>query len=718
MKNKLLSLFIICLFTLLGNAQLSTGGGSACNCETVLNPTFELTDFNADACTATLMANPGDSPCIDNYYLIYKWYRANGEETIVLNNPSVTFNDFGDLGEVKVLVEARISQSGYTICSKVSDSITYNDVTCSFNDDGDVTITKRAYRYDGGITNVRLGVDDADGNDVGGTVYKGQLFEWRVVIENTTTAASYTFGYNDIFPNVPGCAFTTEEVTMTQGGTITTITTMSDIITINPGTTTISYITRANNNAACANQTDNDGNCLPYTNKFGYDFFINPGKTSLNADVPTEGSGIVESSVCLRYGCPMGLADGFCLAAENMEAGDMLEVPMNGHVSFFGIRKMEGDIVYEFDRFNAPTIELIPSIANAGFTVSLGVPDSNGIRHFIIENTTNPFATFSISSSNAYKPLSIFLEFSQDLQECTTISVMDMKITTGANISDVFLDSGVFCVNYEDYNDQIEDYESAWIATPTGETCASTSEPLVLTALGPFETQNPNSEYRWTKNGDTTIIGEFQELNITSSGLYKVNITDQSGCDREADIFIDACPVTCSCGDLNPEITLTVEDCSVIPEVSVQNCENVNFIQFEWEFSNGNTFNGQNPPPQYNWPNGGNLTAKLRVKYAIGFQTCIELDAETAFIPCRGPIKRALSLYPNPAKSKVTVSIGGDTVTGTIEIINIYGLKVLETKASKKETKLNISKLREGIYFVRHIDENKNTTVKRLSIGQ
>ena len=716
MKNKLLSLFIICLFTLIGNAQLSTGGGSTCNCETVLNPTFELTEFNADTCSATLVANPGDSPCLDNYYLIYNWHRSNGTTVVVANNPSVTLEDFGNLGEVKVEVVANISQSGYELCRVVSDSEDFSDVICNFNNDGEITFSKKAYKYDYinmVTTNIRLpGAMDDGNNDINGLIYNGKKFEWRVTIENTYTRPVEYF-YIDTFPGSGECGFTIESITRTVNGN------MPESIPVNilteqnvplpQGITTISYIVRAPNDGNCSDCTQNN-------NAFTMEASFVDADLTLQSDTPSGGSGTRKSCVIVGVGCPMGLKDGYCLNPENMEQGDVLDVSMIGHTAFFNVKKMEGDLLYDNTQFNMPSMELIPSIQNSGFEVEMSAPDANGLIHFVIENPLNPFATFNISATNSYKPMSILLEFSEDLLDCTAVEVINLQVSNTINTTNVFLDPGIYCVDYDGYTDG--EYESAWI-TPPGNECASINEPLTLTAFGPFETENPDTIYQWTKNGSTDIIGVERELNVTTSGVYKVYITDSDGCAREADIYIDACPVTCSCGDLNPEITLTVEGCSVIPEVSVQNCENVNFIQFEWEFSNGNTFNGQNPPPQYNWPNGGNLTAKLRVKYAIDFQTCIELDVETGFIPCRGPIKRELSLYPNPAKNNVTIAIEGEEVAGgTIEIVNIYGAKVLEAKVSKKEVELNVSKLKTGIYFVRHIDENKNITVKRLSISQ
>ena len=70
-----------------------------------------------------------------------------------------------------------------------------------------------------------------------------------------------------------------------------------------------------------------------------------------------------------------------------------------------------------------------------------------------------------------------------------------------------------------------------------------------------------------------------------------------------------------------------------------------------------------------------------------------------------------ISIYPNPAKD--FVNIQSDIKVQSAEIYNMAGQKVLETK----ESKINISKLKSGIYMIQ-IKDVKNQTVTKKFIKQ
>jgi hypothetical protein len=63
--------------------------------------------------------------------------------------------------------------------------------------------------------------------------------------------------------------------------------------------------------------------------------------------------------------------------------------------------------------------------------------------------------------------------------------------------------------------------------------------------------------------------------------------------------------------------------------------------------------------------------------------------------------KNSFFVSPNPVKSDITIVIGNiNYSTCTLEIVNIYGITVLETNLSEKKKGLYVMNFRPGIYFI------------------
>jgi hypothetical protein len=72
---------------------------------------------------------------------------------------------------------------------------------------------------------------------------------------------------------------------------------------------------------------------------------------------------------------------------------------------------------------------------------------------------------------------------------------------------------------------------------------------------------------------------------------------------------------------------------------------------------------------------------------------------------------KKLSVYPNPANNYVKIST--ENIISKVQLFNIIGKKVLETK-SLKNNSLNISSLKNGVYFLKIYDANNKTATKKL----
>jgi hypothetical protein len=60
-----------------------------------------------------------------------------------------------------------------------------------------------------------------------------------------------------------------------------------------------------------------------------------------------------------------------------------------------------------------------------------------------------------------------------------------------------------------------------------------------------------------------------------------------------------------------------------------------------------------------------------------------------------------LSLYPNPAKDKITIQIAEGQAPSQLSILNLNGEEVLARSLIKPKTQIDISNLSGGVYFVR-----------------
>ena len=74
--------------------------------------------------------------------------------------------------------------------------------------------------------------------------------------------------------------------------------------------------------------------------------------------------------------------------------------------------------------------------------------------------------------------------------------------------------------------------------------------------------------------------------------------------------------------------------------------------------------------------------------------------------------KSTIKLFPNPTKDKL--SINSEYIISNIEIFDIYGRKVFETKETN--TEIDVSNLNKGIYFMRITDSSDKTTIKKFVV--
>ncbi len=675
--NLLLGLLLLPVSSLWSQALPAADLSSApCECEVKLDPTFTW-QHDAENCITTFTADPGpESACLTS--LRYLWSVNNGPYVSTGSNPVYEYNDAANLGYVELVTYARGSDEE---CKEFY-GLAINDLLCSFND---LIVTKEAYRH----PNPGQPLND---------VYINQLIEWRVTIINEVPGEFVS--YEDFFPDGsedPACPFTIESVVVLLDGNpyplitidVSDPTNISGTMTLPVGTLTISFITRA-----CP-----DGQYVgeEFENCFQID--TDPLSTDFNNRVPQ----LVCDEVVLRYGCPITLTDGFCLEPEDLKAGEIINSKFSGHTRFLNITKMEGDLSYDSNIFAAPSFELAPLIAST-FTITL-TNNGPGLTHFVIEGIGD--ASFDIrpaSEGGTWNPFSVNGVLLEDLLDCTALYIDDFTLTNDIDFErTIYIDPGNFCNIYPD-----GDYESAHIVLPAGENCVG-NEPLTLTAIGPFESQHPNTSFLWS-TGEVT-----SSIDVSSGGVYSVAINDNHNCDRSATIDLTECVgVDCpSCAEINPVIVYSNNaECAVVASVLMPDCSNVTNISYYWRFSNGQTYDGAFPPPQHLPIYDNKPEIVLVMGFFVDNIKCDKTITKDVY-PCNtggGVGGRGLRIFPNPSTGdQVNISLSEAALEGgQLEIYNSYGQrvshKVLDTWGTDVNTTLNVSDLSPGVYWVKFTD--------------
>lgn len=73
-----------------------------------------------------------------------------------------------------------------------------------------------------------------------------------------------------------------------------------------------------------------------------------------------------------------------------------------------------------------------------------------------------------------------------------------------------------------------------------------------------------------------------------------------------------------------------------------------------------------------------------------------------------------IKVYPNPARTNMTISLPESISGGTIEIYDMLGNKVIVDNVNGNETEVNVANLPVGKYVLRFIDQNGTAYNKRF----
>ena len=100
---------------------------------------------------------------------------------------------------------------------------------------------------------------------------------------------------------------------------------------------------------------------------------------------------------------------------------------------------------------------------------------------------------------------------------------------------------------------------------------------------------------------------------------------------------------------------------------------------------------------------------KALIQERFGFNVLTEFDCK------HSDSEPNFELYPNPADESITIEFDQLLfLDGEITIHNIFGQKMIESKISKLQERINISQLQSGVYIVSVFSRGKTTSTKLL----
>ena len=87
------------------------------------------------------------------------------------------------------------------------------------------------------------------------------------------------------------------------------------------------------------------------------------------------------------------------------------------------------------------------------------------------------------------------------------------------------------------------------------------------------------------------------------------------------------------------------------------------------------------------------------------------ITVATPYVGIEDRLEKAVTLYPNPAKEYVDIRVDGEVNVTDMEIFDVYGKMIWTNNHSSIPTRINVSGLADGIYFVR-VTTDEGTVTK------
>jgi hypothetical protein len=213
--------------------------------------------------------------------------------------------------------------------------------------------------------------------------------------------------------------------------------------------------------------------------------------------------------------------------------------------------------------------------------------------------------------------------------------------------------------------------------------------------------------YIWD-NGTLT-----QTRQVSTSGTYYVKVQNTDGCFARDTVSVTVHP--------NPLVNsiAIIDNSDGTFTFNVIGAQNID--SYTWDFDDGSSLvNGTGLPGQqihgFSVPGDYNVTLTLRNQCDEIMVTRLVKIYPTTGIDNVSALQKEISVYPNPSRSKVTISNKADIKMKEINIVNLMGQNIYKNeKVNAVQIDINTTGFAAGIYNIM-INTEKGMITKKLEI--
>jgi len=393
---------------------------------------------------------------------------------------------------------------------------------------------------------------------------------------------------------------------------------------------------------------------------------------------------------------------------------------------------------WEF-RAGTPSSNGIPSAHSGSYNASFNQASHDGITTrlvtpiFDLTNVSNPYVSYwyamkdwsgDLDHLTVYYRTSPSGQWQQLVQYYTSVSVWTMDSLALPNPSATYqlAFTGMADWGYGIVLDDITIGEAAGgpavvdptVVTNAADPVAQTTATLKATITNPDNVTITSKGFEWK----ATTGGAYTPVVVTGPALTH-NLT---GLNPNTSYTYKAFIIYNGQTIYGNEVTFTtlaqgVEPCDVPTGLHVTNVEN-EAIAIAWDANaNVNSWNIQYRPQNGTWNSAtsntnsytitgltGHTTYEIQVQANCGDGNVSDwsgsVSEETTNVGIEEWLSNSVTLFPNPAKDVVNVQCTMGNVQG-VEVYDVYGKLITTSNSIDNPTRINVSGLADGVYFVR-----------------
>jgi hypothetical protein len=270
----------------------------------------------------------------------------------------------------------------------------------------------------------------------------------------------------------------------------------------------------------------------------------------------------------------------------------------------------------------------------------------------------------------------------------STATVTDMPASPTV-YSVVITNTNTSCSNSGSVSVTLNPVPTVMASASSTSVCAGS--PATLTASGA-------TNYTWTAGGNAST----EVVTPSATSVYTVT-GEASGCSNTATVSVDVTPT--------PTVMVTASSTLVCSNFGESAVLTASTTATTYSWSNGDATMSTTVTPT------SGTTYTLTVTEAgCSASTTIFIDAQICMaVNNQSALDNSISLYPNPTNGIVNIAIASALSGKTsVEIYDALGKLVITEKLTNDVTTINTSKLEDGIYMFKIINDNKAIKVGRM----